>query len=201
MTVSSGDSRTRILDAATSLIAERGLDAVTMRAVASAAGFSPMATYRHFDDKEALLTAALERGFDDFAHYLSRGSAGGTAGEALTLTVDAFRDFAIEHGATFELMFLTTHLPPGLRERAGLRRRSRRAYRILVDRVRACVGPEVDDADVEIESRRMLSAAIGVVALHRNGVLASNATEARRGYDAVMGPIVADFVERGSGPG
>lgn len=56
-----GAARGRILDATLRLVGERGLHALTMRDVATAAGVSLGATSYHFTDRDALLRAALER--------------------------------------------------------------------------------------------------------------------------------------------
>jgi AcrR family transcriptional regulator len=55
------DRRAAILDAAMALADERGLDAVTMRAVAERVGVTPMALYPHVGDKQALLDGLLGR--------------------------------------------------------------------------------------------------------------------------------------------
>src|SRR3954470_8344091 len=56
-------SRDQILDAALALLAEAGLGALTMRALARRLGIDPMALYHYFADKEALLGAAADRSF------------------------------------------------------------------------------------------------------------------------------------------
>ncbi|MBX3201614.1 MAG: TetR/AcrR family transcriptional regulator [Labilithrix sp.] len=56
-------SRDQILDAALALLAETGLGALTMRALARRLGIDPMAAYHYFADKSALLSAAAERSF------------------------------------------------------------------------------------------------------------------------------------------
>ena len=50
------------IDAALALISEEGFDKVSMRNVAAKLGVSAMAMYKHFPNKEALLSSAL----DDF---------------------------------------------------------------------------------------------------------------------------------------
>ena len=50
-----------ILDAALALLAEKGLPALTMRALARRLGADPMALYHYFPVKSALLGAAAER--------------------------------------------------------------------------------------------------------------------------------------------
>jgi AcrR family transcriptional regulator len=53
--------RDEILDAAVAIADERGLDAVSMRAVAERVGVTPMALYRHVSDKSALLDGIVGR--------------------------------------------------------------------------------------------------------------------------------------------
>lgn len=55
------DRRQEILDAALTLADEKGLDAVSMRAVAERTGVTPMALYPHVGSKAALLDGMLGR--------------------------------------------------------------------------------------------------------------------------------------------
>jgi AcrR family transcriptional regulator len=59
-----GNLRPELLAAAVSLIAEVGPAAFTLREVARRAGVSHNAPYRHFRDKDELLAAVAEQGFD-----------------------------------------------------------------------------------------------------------------------------------------
>ena len=54
------DTRARLLDAAATLFAERGVDAVSVDAVAEAAGRTSGAVYAHFGSKQGLLLALLD---------------------------------------------------------------------------------------------------------------------------------------------
>jgi AcrR family transcriptional regulator len=60
------ETRARLLDAAATLFAERGIDAVSVDAVADAAGRTSGAVYAHFGSKQGLLLALL----DEWAHSL-----------------------------------------------------------------------------------------------------------------------------------
>ncbi|MBB3036384.1 TetR/AcrR family transcriptional regulator [Hoyosella altamirensis] len=55
------DRRTQLADIVTQIAAERGLDHVSVREVASAAGVSIGAVQHHFRSKDALLLAAFQR--------------------------------------------------------------------------------------------------------------------------------------------
>lgn len=53
-------NRRRILDAVAATVATKGVDAVTMRGIATELGVDPMALYRHFQDKNSLLAAFVD---------------------------------------------------------------------------------------------------------------------------------------------
>ena len=65
-----GDAtRKALVDAATRLFAEQGIDGVSIRSINSAAGLGPAAIHYHFGSKDGLLRAVLEQ---DGAEVLSR---------------------------------------------------------------------------------------------------------------------------------
>jgi AcrR family transcriptional regulator len=60
------ETRARLVDAAASLFAERGIEAVSVDAVAAAAGRTSGAVYAHFGSKQGMLVALL----DEWRHLL-----------------------------------------------------------------------------------------------------------------------------------
>ena len=77
-----------------------------MRRVASAVGTTPMALYRHYSNRDALLNALANDGFEELAEKLAGlRLAGGVERQLLTI-LDAFLDHAFEKPRLFELMFL-----------------------------------------------------------------------------------------------
>jgi AcrR family transcriptional regulator len=56
-------TRDRIFQAASDILARDGLAGLSMRKIAGQAGLSPMALYRHFADKDALINALMDHGF------------------------------------------------------------------------------------------------------------------------------------------
>lgn len=77
--------RERVLDAAEALVLERGFDAMSVQAVADAAGIAKGAVYREFDSKLALLDAVLRRGSERMLER-SRALLAGEASPALLST-------------------------------------------------------------------------------------------------------------------
>ena len=77
-----------------------------MRHVAKAVGITPMALYRHFANREALLHALADAGFAELAARLEATLLSGGPERRLTANLDTFLDFALEKPRLFELMFL-----------------------------------------------------------------------------------------------
>ena len=62
-----GNLRQALVDAALSLIAERGPTGFTLSEAAKAAGVTPAAVYRHFEGREDLIAEAARQGYEIFA--------------------------------------------------------------------------------------------------------------------------------------
>lgn len=102
-----------IATAARRLLDKDGADAVTMRRVASAVGITPMAIYRHYTDRSALLNELADAGFEELAARLSRARYSGSIEERLLRMADIYLDHALDNPRLFELMFLERR--PGAR--------------------------------------------------------------------------------------
>ncbi len=59
-------SRTRILDAAMEIAAERGYEGTSIGAVSAKCGLPASSIYWHFKDKDDLIAAVIERSFDNW---------------------------------------------------------------------------------------------------------------------------------------
>ncbi len=96
----------KIAAAAGKLLDKEGADAVTMRRVAKAVGITPMAVYRHYADREGLLNALADTGFESLAKRLEATVLPADPERGLVANLDMFIDFALEKPRLFELMFL-----------------------------------------------------------------------------------------------
>jgi AcrR family transcriptional regulator len=95
--------RGRLCDAAAKLFLEEGEAALSMRRLAAEVGCSPMAPYRHFADKEALVAAIRAQAFDRLAVSLD-GVAQDNRHRAADIG-DTYVRFARENPAAYKLMF------------------------------------------------------------------------------------------------
>src|SRR5205085_9265173 len=64
-----------ILDAARRVFEAEGLEGASLRAIASAAGYTPAALYFHFDSKEAIYAEVLRDSLASLEAAISRASA------------------------------------------------------------------------------------------------------------------------------
>ena len=96
----------KIASAARKLLDKEGAEAVTMRAVAKAVGITPMAIYRHYPDRQALLNALANTGFEELAESLKAKRFSGDLETRLSKMADLYLDHAMANPKLFELMFL-----------------------------------------------------------------------------------------------
>jgi AcrR family transcriptional regulator len=103
-----GQLRESLLAAAEEVIAERGVDAFSLRETARRAGVSPAAPAHHFGDARGLLTALATVAFERFGDALaSAESAAALGGRQARMQAQgrAYVRFALKERAKFDLMW------------------------------------------------------------------------------------------------
>ncbi len=104
------ETRTRIEDTAARLFAERGFAGTTIGEIAAEAGLSKPMLYRHFDSKQELHLALLERHRDELAAAPIRQLLHGEGDMAARITAmyDAWFGYVQSHPYTWRMMFRDT---------------------------------------------------------------------------------------------
>jgi AcrR family transcriptional regulator len=118
-----GNLKEALLQAALDLIAQKGAAGFTFADAARMAGVSPAAPYRHFRDRDELLSSIAQRGFEQFESQLS---AAWDDGRPDTVTAfervgKAYLAFAREEPAFYSAMFesgVAIDAAPGLQTAA-----------------------------------------------------------------------------------
>lgn len=100
-----GDLRAACLRAAQELLEEDGAAGLSVRAVARRAGVSPGAPYRHYADRDALVSAVAAEGYRELAGYLEAAHPSPSTPDDLAAVAVAYVRFALEHRALFRMMF------------------------------------------------------------------------------------------------
>lgn len=105
--------RIAILECSLAIADDDGLDAVTMTSVAHRLGVTPMALYRHVDNKRDLLDGVVESLLDE----IPTPPASLPPDQQLRAMGDALRTIARQHPAVFPLLLQLPATTPRSRER------------------------------------------------------------------------------------
>ncbi|MGR6873150.1 TetR/AcrR family transcriptional regulator [Pseudomonas sp. HK3] len=102
-----GDLASAFMDAAIKRIGQEGVDKLSLRAVARDLGVSQTAPYRHFNDKNHLLSLLAKQGFERLAHNTSEAASqhGQNTFDAIMALGMAYIDFGRQHPEHYRLMF------------------------------------------------------------------------------------------------
>jgi len=142
-----GDLRSELLNAAESVLAEKGMEAFSLRTVAKRAGVSHGAPAHHFSDVAGLLTALAAIGFERFIDFQNnrQRSAKSDPVSQLAAAGLGYIDFALEHPALFRLMF-SSEKPDKTNDQLALAESS--AFNKLLDDIQSVreIDPRTDPA-------------------------------------------------------
>lgn len=108
-TVYMADPRSRLLRAAHEVLADHGVEGLTLRAIARRARVSHGAPLRHFPHRAALLSAVAATGFEELLHTgrreVERCPPGSGAVQQLRAGARGYVRYALARPAMFTLMF------------------------------------------------------------------------------------------------
>jgi AcrR family transcriptional regulator len=191
-------TRDRIFAAAKEIFEREGLEGLSMRKVAGEVGLTPMALYRHFADKDALIDALMLDGFQAWEARVKAISEPEPRRRFERL-LEAFLDFALEDPHRFDAAFL-------------LRARGARQYpddmiagrspalAAMFERIEAAKAQGLLGETPTFEIALSVSAlAQGFVSMHRAGRFTDEAV-LRRLYRNAIGHLIGSFAKHGGTP-
>ena len=158
-----GDLQSTLLASAMGML-EQG-EPFSLRAVARRAGVSPSAPYRHFADRDSLVSALAAQGFRDLRADLTRGRALPSSTSDLAEFGVAYVDFALRRPALFRLM-----LGNECAESGDAQARAAAEVRRLLARAMAKVFPEAEDPSLATAGWALVH---GLACLHSDGSAAA----------------------------
>jgi AcrR family transcriptional regulator len=189
------DTRDRIFKAARRLFDEKGIEGVSLRNVAKKIGITPMAIYRHFEDKEALIDALV---LDGLAEWSARVEALPPCKgfERIAQIGEAYLDFALKEPRRYEAAFLLHSIKARrypddfLAGRSPAGNAQLKAFGEIVAQ-----GLISEDAPVEI---LVTNAALsqGLITLYRAGRIAGGEDEFRALYRRAMQRSTESFLRK-----
>ncbi|MEM8810127.1 MAG: TetR/AcrR family transcriptional regulator [Cyanobacteria bacterium P01_G01_bin.38] len=130
-----GNLRQSLIDGAIALIGEAGFEQLSLRQVARRVGVSHNAPYRHFADREALLAAVSEEGFQALCSALEAAQHGISADSPQRLQAlgRAYVEFALANPAHYRVMFGQYRCD--LSQYPDLAKASQQSFEVLVDTI------------------------------------------------------------------
>ena len=159
----------KILRAAHKLMDREGPDAVTMRRVAETVGITPMAIYRHFPNRDALLKRISDDSFANVAVEWDARARGGDFLQGLMKSLEHYLDYALEHPHMFDHAF-SVRRDDARQFPEDFRARRSPTLNVIADRlsegVRRGLLREVDPWDAAMT---LWALAHGLIALYRAG--------------------------------
>ena len=166
-----GNLKEALLQAALDLIAKKGAAGFTFADAARIAGVSPAAPYRHFRDRDELLSNIAERGFEQFESALSEAWNDGRPDtvSAFERVGKAYLAFAREKPAFYSAMFES-----GLAAdvSAGLQAAGERAFAVIraaAERLAALAPPGSPRPPALMMALHIWSMSHGVASLFARG--------------------------------
>lgn len=185
-----GNLRRALLDAAERTVRERGVQELSLRELARDVGVSHGAPRRHFPDRQALLDALAETGFDRLGQELRAAidGAGDDFETRLRATAVAYIRFATADPALLELMFAVKH-----REQVGaLQEAAERAFSVMLEVIlQGQAEGRLEPGDPERVGLVLFATIQGIAALLTGGMVAPEQ------LDELLDDSIAHFL-RGS---
>ena len=166
-----GDLRAACLRAARELLEEDGSAGLSLRAVARRAGVSATAPYRHYADRDALVSAVAAEGYRELAEQLAVVRPAPSTPDDLAAVAVVYVRFALDHPALFRAMFAEP-CDPTSEERVA-------ATAVITEYVHGIVRdafPGADDAGALATT--VWALVHGLAFLHLDGKLDSSTPEA-----------------------
>jgi AcrR family transcriptional regulator len=165
-----GDLPAALVSAALELLEEGGATELSLRAAARRAGVAPSAPYRHYADRDALLSAVAAVGYRELAEHLATAHPSPSTTDDLAAVAVAYVRFALQRPALFRVMFGEPCDRDG-RERVA-------ATAAIATYVGAIVERCFPGADLDALSTAIWALVHGLAFLHLDGKLDGSTPEA-----------------------
>lgn len=147
--------------AAQEVIAERGIENLSLRDVARKLGVSHQAPYKHYPSRDHLLAEVMRRCFQRFAAHLDARERHDDPVQDLESLGERYLAFAQRHPLEYRLMFSTDW--PASAEQPELVRDATRAFDILRDVLRRLHGDSAAVRDlIDLDALHIWSAVHGL---------------------------------------
>jgi AcrR family transcriptional regulator len=161
------EMREAILRAAIKLFAEESFEKVTMRRIADAIDYTPGTLYWYFKDKDEIVFALHQRGFEMlFARQVPTLSIADPV-ERLRKLAEVYIDFALENPQYYDLMFINSATGRCIERDEGSWKAGEAAFGVLRETVRQVIesGRMRGTSDPDVAAYACWAAVHGIASL------------------------------------
>lgn len=188
--VKPADLKEACVQAAREVIAERGVEGLSMRDVARKLGISHQAPYRHFVSRDHLLAEIMRRCFADFALHLDQRPPGSDPHADLEAMGQAYLSYAEHKPLEYRLMFGTPWPEPA--QHPDLVKHAVHAFDILRESLRRMYGDALDRrVQADLDALFIWSTLHGMASIQQANVMQHLALE-----PDVVGRFKADVMAK-----
>lgn len=133
-----GDLKKALVNSGVAILAEKGIKNLSLRESARRAGVSHTAPYRHFEDKDALLAAIAEEGFQLLIYKLKLAIAKypNNPLQRHSAIGEAYVQFAVENPNHLQVMF--GNVFKDYKKYPNLKQVSEQSFALLVETIKDC---------------------------------------------------------------
>lgn len=158
------------VQAAREVIAEHGVEGLSMRDVARKLGISHQAPYRHFESRDHLLAEIMRRCFADFAQHLDDRPRTGNPAADLEALGRAYLRYASDKPLEYRLMFGTPWPEPA--QHPALVQHAVHAFDLLRDSLRTMHGGRPEEhAQADQQAMFIWSTLHGMASIRQANVM------------------------------
>lgn len=158
---------------ALAIVAQEGVEKLSLREVARRLGVSHQAPYKHFPSRDHILAEIVASAFADFARHLDSCARSAQPDEDMHLMGRAYLAYALDHPLNYRLMFGTPLPDPDQHPR--MMAEARHAFDLLKDMLRRshiASGRAADDDSVTLDGMFVWATLHGL-----SGILGGNARQ------------------------
>lgn len=162
------DLREACVREALAIVAEQGVEGLSLREVARRLGVSHQAPYKHFPSRDHILAEMAARAFAAFAAHLESRAPGNPPHEDLAAMGRAYMDYALSRPLDYRLMFGTPLPNPA--DHPDMLRLACHAFDMLrqgIARAHAAEGRTVEGQDLDADALYVWSTLHGLAGILR----------------------------------
>ncbi len=164
------DLKEACIQAAREVIAEQGVESLSMRDVSRKLGVSHQAPYRHFPSRDHLLAEIMRRCFVEFAHYLDGNAVPGIEAAGIPGMGERYIAYAQNKPLEYRLMFGTPW--PEAAQHPELIEHAKHAFDLLRQNLRRKHGNEpANHAQADLDALFIWSALHGMSSIRQADVM------------------------------